>query len=73
MTTDDLVPPPPRLIIEIEEIIFSVCDTPSIKDQIDLLQRISSNPKYEDVKLTLQLQENYEGVTKVTYVNGFKH
>lgn len=73
MTTDDLIPPPKRVVLEIREIIFEETGAHSIKEQIDFIANMSAQAKYEDVMFTVLLPANDKEWNKVTYLNGIRN
>lgn len=67
MTTDDLIPPPPRVVLNVEEIVLSYYDSDLTIDQLKSFTRNFSN-HFEDVDVTLKTQ----GQKRFTYRNGYE-
>lgn len=51
MTTDDLIPPPPRVVMEIVEIVLALPDNnPVTEEQKQVIKNLSL--RFEDVRIT---------------------
>jgi hypothetical protein len=66
MTTDDLIPPPPRVVLDVEEIVL--CHHEGKYSQDNMRQLVHNlSRQFEDTAITLKV-----GQARFTYRNGYE-